>query len=248
VRCLVLADVHGCLAALEAVVAHAGSVDALWCLGDVVGFGPEPDACVARLRELGARCVAGNHDADAASGRSLDGWTHAQLAPESRAHLAGLPAELVVGRATLRHSLARELRPPEPADLDDLPTRLCFVGHTHVPLLYARDGGRELRVLDPPPREPVRLPTGRVVANPGGVGLSFVDPARAHYMVFDDGPRPTLTWSSVAWPARDELDRLRARGMPEPEVEQQRRYLDGEMPLVSRTIARHRAWAVGAAS
>ena len=61
-RCLVLSDIHSNLEAFEAVLEDAGSVDQIWCLGDVVGYGPDPNACVELLRSHPHRCIAGNHD------------------------------------------------------------------------------------------------------------------------------------------------------------------------------------------
>jgi len=85
-RIAVLSDIHSNLIALDAVLADLGSVDAIWQLGDVVGYGPEPDGVVARLGEVGAVGVRGNHDAAAVGGseieRETDGVRHgAQLVP-----------------------------------------------------------------------------------------------------------------------------------------------------------------------
>ncbi len=100
----IVSDVHSNLAALEAVLRHAesqGPVDALWCLGDTVGYGPQPSQCIARLREAGAMLVAGNHDR-AATGRmgveefnpdaaSAALWTRDRLSEDDIAFLDGLP-------------------------------------------------------------------------------------------------------------------------------------------------------------
>jgi predicted phosphodiesterase len=103
VRRLILADVHAVLPALEAVLADAGRVEQIVCLGDLVGYGPHPAQCVARLRALGALAVLGNHDQEVLSEPQLpppaerDGhqmwlrWTYDQLAAEGRAYLAELP-------------------------------------------------------------------------------------------------------------------------------------------------------------
>jgi predicted phosphodiesterase len=153
-RCLVIADLHANLVALDAVLDAPGRVDPVWCLGDVVGFGPDPDGCVDRLKEVGAQTVAGNHDVAAARGQSGDGWTHGAIGASTRAYLRALPDRLVVDGITLRHMLASDTRPPERADAATASTSLSFVGHTHVPLLYAVDGVREHRALAPPPDRP----------------------------------------------------------------------------------------------
>src|SRR5438132_8554350 len=71
-RVAVLSDIHSNIVALDAVLAAAGAVDAIWELGDIVGYGPEPDAVIARLREVGAVGVRGNHDAAACGGSEIE--------------------------------------------------------------------------------------------------------------------------------------------------------------------------------
>ena len=201
---LVLADVHGDLAALDAAITDAGPVDGIWFLGDAIDFGPEPDGTVARLRAIGAPWVVGNHDADAAAGRPGDGWSGGALGDGERAFLGGLPAQLVLGGATLRHSLAPDLslRAPEPADFAGFDTAVCLVGHTHMPFLYLDGPEGELRWVEPrdgqpvesrrPPRdrqprldrvvirrpEPVVLPHLRVRRALGAAHVARLAPAR----------------------------------------------------------------------
>ena len=100
-RVAVLSDIHANLVALDAVLATLGSVDAVWHLGDVVGYGPDPDGVVARLTEIGAVGVRGNHDAAAAGGDEIDWfnpdaraameWTRTRISPTTRDWLAALP-------------------------------------------------------------------------------------------------------------------------------------------------------------
>ncbi|MFL5779244.1 MAG: metallophosphoesterase family protein, partial [Chloroflexota bacterium] len=112
-RIAVLSDIHSNLPALDAVLAHLGSVDAVWHLGDVVGYGPDPDGVVERLQEIGAIGVRGNHDAAAAGGDEIDWfnpearaameWTRAQIAPRTKTVLSDLPPTRVEGDWTLVH-------------------------------------------------------------------------------------------------------------------------------------------------
>ena len=107
VRYVVLSDIHGNLAALRAVLGDIGSVDAVWCLGDVVGYGPNPNECVELVRQHAAICLAGNHDWAAAAKMDLDAfnpdavraitWTRQQLTGENLGFLAGLPSMLRQG-------------------------------------------------------------------------------------------------------------------------------------------------------
>jgi predicted phosphodiesterase len=240
-RALVLSDVHGNLAALEAVLAGAPPHDALWCLGDLVDYGPEPDQCVARLVGLGARCVLGNHDRLAAEGRCEDGWTDRRLGARSLAALRDLPAELSVGSVTLRHALAVGLRPPEAGDLATFQGRLLLVGHSHLPLLYRPDRA-DARWLEPPAGQPIALGSGRAIANPGSVGSPFGDPGRASALLYDDDARE-LTWLSVACPTDGVLGRLSAAGAPAALLASQRCYLAGQLAPMRQARAEHLAWA-----
>ena len=238
-RVLVVSDVHGNLTALEAVLAQAPAHDALWCLGDLVDFGPDPDQCVARLLALGARCVAGNHDR-----ASVDGWSEGRLSAASQAALLDLPAELRIGSVTLRHSLAEALRPPTEADFAGFEGDLLLVGHTHLPLLYRTGpGGRdgESRWLSPPIGQPIRLGADRAIANPGSVGSCFLDPGRASALLYDD-ERRELTWLAAAYPVEAVLARLRDAGAPASLVDGQCRYVAGDLEPMQRTWAEHVAW------
>ncbi len=193
---LVLSDVHGNLPALEAVLAEAlPSVGSVLCLGDTVGYGPEPSACVSRLRGLPERgwpfaCVAGNHDA-AATGllptdwfnsvaRFAIGFTRKMLSSDEAAWLASLPLTLdLPGGAFATHG-----SPLEPltgylfggfetlAALEDLERkgkRLCFVGHTHVPAHFTKESGQD--GLRTPAGTRWRPGKGPGIVNPGGVGF-----------------------------------------------------------------------------
>ena len=106
-RALIVSDIHSNLTALEAVLTAAedeGPIDQLWCLGDIVGYGPWPVECIERLRGLHALSICGNHDAGATGRMSLDGfnhyaaqacrWTDNQLTSDSREYLISLPETL----------------------------------------------------------------------------------------------------------------------------------------------------------
>ena len=164
-RVAVLSDIHANVAALEAVLAAIPSVDEVWQLGDVVGYGPEPDAVVARLREIGALGVRGNHDA-AALGRldietfNVDArqameWTQATIGPETREWLGALPERLEREDFLLVHGSPRDptweyitTTPVARAGMAAMPTTGGLHGHTHVPIAYVEDDGR-LETMSP---------------------------------------------------------------------------------------------------
>src|SRR4051794_21499766 len=164
----VIADVHANLHALDAALAFLSDqgVDAYLCAGDLVGYGPFPNECVRRVRDLPGRCVAGNHDLivlDRCSdercvplAQASLRWTRAALEPDTRSFLAELPLEASEGAIALRHgSVVDPLKyvlteEDAAACLTDIArvapgTQLLILGHTHRPMAFAEHGGWLLR-------------------------------------------------------------------------------------------------------
>ena len=116
-RYLVLSDIHSNLAALEAVLAEAGEVDQVWCLGDLVGYGPDPNECIERIRSLSHLCVVGNHDVGTLGKLDLNDfnayarraclWNRDHLSAENREYLDSLDELIVEGNFTLVHGSPR---------------------------------------------------------------------------------------------------------------------------------------------
>ncbi|MFH1566520.1 MAG: metallophosphoesterase family protein [Gemmatimonadota bacterium] len=194
-RRLFLADVHANLPAFEAVLEQAGPADEVYFLGDVVGCGPHPSACVDLLDSLGARALCGNHDAAvlAAAGAAgypragdWDHWTCAQLRPDQRRYLASLASRLTVwscGRqATLIHrSAAAHYLHPDMADdlvaayFDGVPGEAVYCGHSHR-LLDRTLEGRRLVCLPPVGQPRNRDPrAGYAVEEDGRLRFGFVE-------------------------------------------------------------------------
>jgi predicted phosphodiesterase len=228
-RVAVLSDIHSNLVALDAVLLHAGPVDAIWHLGDVVGYGPEPDAVVARLVERNATGVRGNHDAAAIGGREIDWfnadaraaaeWTRARIAEATRTWLTALPESLAVDDITLVHGSPRDPlreyitdRLTAAENLDALATRHGLHGHTHVPVAWVAAPERvvlvhahnELRL---------ELEPHRTLLNPGSVGQPRDGDPRAAYLVLDLEAR-MVTWHRVAYDVAPVQAAIRAVGLP----------------------------------
>lgn len=201
-RILVLSDIHANVTALETVLNDAGSVDSVWCLGDIVGYGPDPNECVARIRGLpNLVCLLGNHDAAALSRipvetfntdarRSIE-WIQDVLTKESYIFLSHLPETVVTGQATLVHGSPRnpvweyilDLHNAR-QNLEHYDTQICMVGHTHLPVAYITDPEtNELTWTTPPEGECVELNT-RSIVNPGSVGQPRDHDPRASYAIF----------------------------------------------------------------
>ncbi|MGQ0573015.1 MAG: metallophosphoesterase family protein [Pseudonocardia sp.] len=233
-RCAVISDVHGNLHALRAVLASiAGEgVDRILCLGDLVGYGPHPNECVATIAEAGIPCVAGNHDLIALGvlsedrcgpmARATNGWTRDALDEPSRTFLTGLARRTRVGDVVLAHgslddpqqyvswpALADELldrvRDEEPG------TRVLALGHTHHAWAHARRSGTLLR----------GRATGRVpldpgqphLVNPGSVGQSRDRSVDARYVVVDL-ERDEAEFRAVAYDVAAHVAALVRAGLP----------------------------------
>jgi predicted phosphodiesterase len=229
-RIAVLSDIHSNLVALDAVLAHLGSVDAIWHLGDVVGYGPEPDAVVARLASLGAIGVRGNHDAAAAGGREIEyfnpearaamEWTRARITPATRDWLAALPERHIHGDVTLVHGSPRDpiweyvtSLSVARASIAVMSTSLGLHGHTHVPVAFAMTDGR-LEVIAPFDGSSVELGDRVALVNPGSVGQPRDGDPRASYLVLDPDAR-SVTWHRVGYDIAAVMAAMHADGLPE---------------------------------
>ena len=200
-RLAVLSDIHANLAALDAVRDDLPKVDEIWVLGDIVGYGPQPNEVIRRLQELGARSVMGNHDGaaigtvdsawfnpDAAAAIQ---WTAGILDDNARAYLAALPEVRRDGELTAVHGSPREpiweyiTDAAIAADnLGSFETRLCLYGHTHLPVIYRADGSQML-VINATPKEPITLDANRALLNPGSVGQPRDGNPLASYLLLD---------------------------------------------------------------
>lgn len=217
-RILLLSDIHANLAALDAVIQAAGEFDQLWCLGDTIGYGPEPNACIERLREFNLTCLAGNHDWAVIGKTSLDDfsrdardaiwWTRERLAAANVNWLETLPTMLVVAEhgITLVHGSPRDpiweyIVTPEVAGqcLEMIGTPICLFGHTHVPMLFRKPTyglgivREELTV-----NTPISLTLDRMFINPGSVGQPRDDDPRAAFAILDL-EKMTLTYQRVRY-------------------------------------------------
>ncbi len=208
-RYAIIADIHANLAAFTAVlddIERGGGVAEVWCLGDVVGYGPEPHQCIELLRQYNHLCVAGNHDW-AAIGKldtayfNTDAamachWTAQQLSPEDAEYLDSLPLVIPRGDFTLVHGSPREpiweyLLSTSSAkeNFAYFQSQFCLVGHSHVPLIfeYGEDGACSLKEC--PDNTTLTLAKNRLIINPGGVGQPRDGDPRASYAIYDSDTR-----------------------------------------------------------
>ena len=200
-RILVISDIHSNLTALDAVLTDAGEFDAAWCLGDLVGYGPDPNECIAKVRVLpNLRCIIGNHDAAALNqidtktfnmeARQALEWTQKTLTESSISFLSSLQQKIEINNVTLTHGSPRHpvweyLIDSQTASLnfDYCSTPYCFVGHTHLPVVYTREE-KKLVVYKPTPNKKITL-SPRTIINPGSVGQPRDHDPRAAYVIYN---------------------------------------------------------------
>jgi diadenosine tetraphosphatase ApaH/serine/threonine PP2A family protein phosphatase len=208
-RLAILSDIHANLVALDAVLVAVGSVDGFRVLGDVVGYGPEPDAVVDRLIAIGATGVIGNHDQVAVGrmgselfnrdARTAIEWTRDRIAAPTKDWLGALPERATEGSFTLVHGSPRD--PTWEYILDEraaaenvaaFATPYCLFGHTHLPAAFrATDGG--MVGGEPADGDRVTLDDRRALLNPGSVGQPRDGIAAAGWALLDTDTG-TLTW------------------------------------------------------
>ncbi len=203
-RYAILADIHSNLEAFTAVladVARRGEVDEIWCLGDVVGYGPDPHQCILLLQQCHHVCVAGNHDwaaigkittakfnPDAAAAAS---WTAKQLTPEDKDYLIRLPTTINKSDFTLVHGSPREpiweyvLYPPSALEnFNYFQSPYCLIGHSHIPMVFRKENdtctGKNLQ-----PGIGLVLGKNRLIINPGAVGQPRDGDPQASYAIYD---------------------------------------------------------------
>lgn len=207
-RVAILADIHANLPALESVYKDftEEGAEAIWCLGDTVGYGAEPFACLQMLTDLDAVIIAGNHEQAACDLAEANGfnataaqairWTRNMLSSDTRKSLCELhinhsPEAGVFLFHGLPGNTAGYLRTEETAKnvFDHLTDRdprirVAFFGHTHRPMIFTHLAGRPVSMFVP--GEELLLASGRrYLVNPGSVGQPRNGDPDAQYLLFD---------------------------------------------------------------
>jgi predicted phosphodiesterase len=230
-RVAVVSDIHSNLHALEAVLAtiEAEAPDELWCLGDLVGYGPRPNECCAAIAEHADVCLAGNHDLAVRGTIDLEEfggeagvaarWTREVLAPDAQTFLDGLEPAGSAGVA-LYHGSARDpvweyVLTDEGAlatlELTEAP--LILVGHSHVALRIVQSGDDLSGGLAPADTE-LELEGVRALLNPGSVGQPRDGDPRAAYLLLDLEAR-RATYRRVEYDVKQTQREMRDAGLPE---------------------------------
>jgi predicted phosphodiesterase len=203
-RVAIVSDIHGNRHAFEAVldaVADSGCEE-LWCLGDLVGYGADPDACVALARRHAAICLAGNHDLGVRGSLPLEEfsrgaalaatWTQEHISPETRAYLEKLEPQNVDEPVGLYHASPRDpvweyVLSPLQAELclDVQAQRISLIGHSHVALSFSRFSGAPATGQTRTAGDELSLIGGEWLINPGSVGQPRDGDPRAAWLELD---------------------------------------------------------------
>jgi predicted phosphodiesterase len=240
-RILVLSDLHSNATALDAVLAAAKDHwDLSVCLGDVVGYGPDPNEVTARLREMGTQTIRGNHD-KAVTGlmitddfnpvaKAAVDWTRAQLKPEHLAWLSALPqGPLATDGVVLVHGALQDedeyvFTPAQALDgLLDSTAEVTFFGHTHHQGGFSyQDSQLEVLQIRPRPSEPfaalrIEQPR-RYLLNPGSIGQPRDGDARAAFAIADLEHQTVEFWR-VPYDVAAVQERMRLAKLPEPLIQ-----------------------------
>jgi predicted phosphodiesterase len=229
-RIAVISDVHANYHALEAVLEEidAARVDAVWCLGDTVGYGPRPNDCCESVERRADRCLVGNHDLvvlgeltvsdfnDEAAAAAL--WTSQVLTQASRTFLETLKPTAEIDGVDLFHASARDpvweyilTEEAARATLQLSDAALVLVGHSHVALALTLAGDGVEGGLAPDGTE-VEL-NGRWLLNPGSVGQPRDGDARAAWLLLDL-ERRFAAFRRVAYSIEQTQSEMRERGLP----------------------------------
>jgi len=230
-RYAILSDIHGNLDALKAVLSALSSekIDAYVCLGDIVGYGPQPAECVHEIQKYGCIVVAGNHDFAVSEKLNIGNfnvlakeavlWTRAKLSAEDIEFLANLPLE---ERLEGFHVVHGTLYAPELFDyvqtsydaslsMARMEAPLCFVGHSHVPVTFVQG-----QVISYSLGQVVQInPRNKVIVNVGSVGQPRDKDPRACYAVYDTESQTVLI-QRTHYDIESVIAKIREAGLPVP--------------------------------
>jgi len=231
-RAAVVSDIHSNLYALEAVLAAIDddAPDELWCLGDLVGYGPRPNECCAAIAARASVCLAGNHDLGVRGTIDIDEfsgdagaaarWTREVLVPDAQAYLDGLAPSGTAHDVALYHGSARDpiweyVLSDEAAEATIVLAGgpLVLVGHSHAALVAAERDGEIAGGLAGAGTE-IDLSTGRFLLNPGSVGQPRDGDPRAAYLLLDLDAR-AASFRRVAYDVERTQREIHDLGLPD---------------------------------
>ncbi|MBA7695888.1 hypothetical protein ES703_104528 [subsurface metagenome] len=233
-RYAIIADIHSNLTAFTAVlddIEHRRGVEEVWCLGDVVGYGPDPHQCLELLRQTNHVCVAGNHDwaaigkidtsefnPDAAAACH---WTAQQLSSADVEYLKNLPLIMQEDDFTLVHGSPRDpiweyllSTGSAKQNFAYFQSQFCLIGHSHVPLVFEYNETDACLFSEFPADSVLTLAENRLIINPGGVGQPRDGDPRASYAIYDDEARAIIHYR-IPYDIGATQSRMMEHGLPQ---------------------------------
>jgi predicted phosphodiesterase len=232
-RVAIASDIHGNKHAFQAVIAaaEADGADELWCLGDLVGYGGDPDASVALARAHCTVCLAGNHDLAVVDVLSLEEfsrgaalaaqWTREVIQPETREFLLSLKPKGAAGGVGLFHASPRD--PVWEYVLSGLTAELCLdatdfrvslIGHSHVALSFDRQEGSPAVGTTRKEGTELDVTAGEWLINPGSTGQPRDGDPRAAWLTLDTD-RWTARWRRADYDVAGAMAAIRAANLPD---------------------------------
>ncbi len=233
-RYAIISDIHSNLTAFQAVlrdIESRGEIDLIWCMGDIVGYGPEPGECIDLLRQYDHICVAGNHDLGAIGKMEIGDfnsyaaiacrWTENHLIPEHIDYLANLPLTTCEEEFTMAHGSPRGpiweyLLSAYSAyiSFSYFETVFCLVGHSHVPVAFEYiEEDDHCTFTEPLPDSSFSLEKNRMIINPGSVGQPRDGDPRASYILYDSDDR-IIRYHRVPYDIADTQRKMEEYGLP----------------------------------
>ncbi|MFC2038954.1 metallophosphoesterase family protein [Chloroflexota bacterium] len=232
-RYAIIGDIHGNLAAFKAVlddIQVQGGADKVWCLGDIVGYGPDPHECIELLRQLDHTCVAGNHDWGSAGKVKMDSfnpdamiacdWTAKRLTTEDIQYLENLPLTAEEDGFTIVHGSPREpileyitTASIAKENFSRFRTRYCLAGHSHSPLVFIRQRDGSCSAGEFTPIVKLALGASRLIINPGSVGQPRDGNPQASYAIYDSQLSQIRNYR-VGYDVSMTQDRMAEMGLP----------------------------------
>jgi diadenosine tetraphosphatase ApaH/serine/threonine PP2A family protein phosphatase len=232
-RIAILADIHSNLTALEAVmldIDKKGGVHEVWCLGDIVGYGPDPHECIELVKKQCSLWVAGNHDLAAIGKTSVEyfnpeaakavRWTGLHITEEDIHFLSNLPLTVEKDDFTLVHGSPRDpvweyifSTSEAEENLAYFKTRYCLIGHTHIPLIFEWTDSSTCSAVQPSDDTSFILDKKRLILNPGGVGQPRDGDPRASYAIYNDETN-TVAFNRVEYDIQSTQNRMKEVRLP----------------------------------
>lgn len=229
-RVAVIADIHSNLEALDAVLADLKDLKEIWCLGDVVGYGPNPNECCEIIKNRAKYCVAGNHDWGVMGKTDLSWFnifaveaikiTQKILNEKSRIFLENLLEikkldEVILVHGSVKNPITEYIFETHQAEVSfaNFSRRFCFVGHTHYPVVFIKENG--VVEIVPHFQKKIKFKEDcRYIINPGSVGQPRDGDWRASFGIFDD-QNLTFEWRRIEYPVKKTQEKMRKLGLPQ---------------------------------